>query len=317
MTTILRQKLAVRFVAAVPNATARGLLALLVTGLLWGMVVIGPAFVPDASATSIVGGRFVVLGVVSFTLGRRHLRGADWSRAFQYAFAGFVGYYLLLVFAIQRAGPAPAAAVIGLTPVLYALAGAHRERLAVRRLAGPMAVLLIGLALAQVVEMRSAGERGASDLLMGLGLAVASVLVWIWYGLQNGRYLRSHQVNGTRWTSVVGVAAGILGLPFLLHGLTLGGGIGTAPQNWFAVVIILGFGSAWLGTVAWNAASALLPEAVLGPLLGIELLIGLAYAHLFTRSWPAPITAAGYGLLLAGVVYSVIRVDRLRAAAVA
>lgn len=203
-----------------------------------------------------------------------------------------------------------------MTPVLYALAGARRERLDVRKLAGPGAVLLAGLGLAQVVDLRGVGSTGLSSLVLGLVLALASVLVWIWYGLENGRYLRTTLVNGTAWTSVVGVAAGLLGLPFLAHGLVVSSaGIGSAPTTWFAVVIVLGMGSAWLGTVAWNAASTLLPDSLIGPLIGVEILVGLAYAHAFTRSWPAPITALGYVLLLGGVVFSVVRVDRLRATA--
>lgn len=313
-----RTKVADHFVRAIPSTTVRGLLALIATSLLWGLVVVAPEFVADASATSIVGGRFVVLGLVSAIVGRRHLHRevraqVPWGRAFRYAFAGFVGYYLLLVLAVQRAGPAPVAAVIGVTPVLYALAGARRERLDLRKLAGPGAVLLAGLGLAQIVDLREAGSTGMGGLLSGLVLALASVVVWIWYGLENGRYLRTGVVSGTTWTSIVGVAAGALGLPFLAHGLFFtSAGIGSAPNAWFAVIIVLGMGSAWLGTVAWNAASTLLPESLLGPLIGVEILVGLGYAHAYTRSLPAPITALGYVLLLGGVVFSVVRVDRLR-----
>lgn len=320
MTTLVREHLGPAFVRAVPNQTVRGVLALVATGLLWGLVVVGPEVVADASATSIVGGRFVTLGIVSAILGRHHLRGTDraidWGRALRYGLAGFVGYYLLLVLAIQRAGAAPVAAVIGLTPVLYALAGAHRERLDVRRLAGPMAVLLIGLGLVHLVTLQHAdGTSGVAELVTGLGLALASVVVWIWYGLDNAEYLRTSGRSGTQWTSTVGVAAGVLGVPFLLHGATIGGGVGSDPLLWLAVVVVLGAGSAWLGTVAWNAASTLLPESVVGPLLVIELLIALTYAHLWAGSWPGAVTIGGYVLLIVGVVLAVVRVDRLRARA--
>ncbi len=301
-----------RFVTAVPNPTVRGLLALLATGLLWGLVVIGPELVPDASATSIVGGRFVVLGAVSFVAARGRFVGVPWKRAFAYAFAGFTGFYLLMVIGVQKAGAAPIAAIIGLTPVLYAIAGARAERLDLRRLAGPLAVLLIGLGAVHVVDLREVGHAGSQDLLVGLGFGLASTLVWLWYGLDNGRYLRSNHVNNAQWTNAVGLAAGILGVPFLLHGVTIGGGVGSDAGRWAVVVVVLGVGSAWLGTVAWNAASKLLPESLLGPLLVVELLIGVSYAHLLAGSWPSPATLAGYALLVAGVVLSVRTADRLR-----
>lgn len=302
-----------RFVHAVPDPTARGLLALLATGLLWGLVVVGPELVPGASATSIVGGRFVVLGAVSFGAARGRFVGIEWRRAFAYAVAGFVGYYLLLVLGIQRAGAAPVAALIGITPVLYAVAGARAERLDVRRLAGPLAVLLIGIALVHAVDLTAVRQAGGVELLVGLGFGLASTLVWLWYGLDNGRYLRRSLVNGTQWTNAVGFAAGVLAVPLLVHGVTFGGGVGPDPLRWVAVVVVLGMGSAWLGTVAWNAASRLLPESLLGPLLVVELLITLVYAHAFTRAWPAPVTAVGYVVLVLGVVLSVVQVDRLRA----
>ncbi len=313
----LRSDVARTFVALIPSTTVRGLLALLATGLLWGLVVVGPEFVPEASATSIVGGRFVVLGLASAILGRRRLRGIDWPRAARYAVAGFTGYYLLLVLGIQRAGAAPVAAVIGITPVVYAIVGARRERLDVRRLAGPLAVMLLGIGVVNLVDLRSVGAAGAMDLLVGLGFAAASVVVWIWYGLDNGRYVRTSGIGGTRWTSAVGVAAGVMAVPLLVHGLTIGGGVGRSPETWLMVVVVLGLGSAWLGTVAWNAASTLLPESVIGPLLVVELAVGLVYAHLFAHSWPAPVTMAGYVLLGAGVVLSVVRVDALRVSAAA
>lgn len=313
----MTQLVARRFVAAVPDPTVRGLLALLATGLLWGLVVIGPELVPGASATSIVGGRFVVLGAVSLVAARGRLAGIPWRRAFAYALAGFVGYYWLLVLGIQRAGAAPVAALIGVTPVLYAIAGARAERLDVRRLAAPLGVLLIGIVLVHAVDLRAAGSAGGVDTMVGLALGLASALVWIWYGLSNGRFLRASGLGGTRWTNAVGVAAGVLAVPFLLHGVLVGGGVGPDPVRWSLVVLVLGMGSAWLGTVAWNAASALLPESLLGPLLVVELLIALVYAHVFAGAWPAPVTLAGYLVLVVGVVLCVLAVDRLRARAVA
>ncbi len=151
-------------------------------------------------------------------------------------------------------------------------------------------------------------------MAVGFALGLASILVWLWYAIDNGRFLRRTHVNSTQWTSAVGFAAGVLALPLLGHGLVTGG-VGPDPMRWLLVVLALGFGSAWLGTVAWNAASKLLPESLIGPLLVIELVIGLAYAHMFTSSWPAPVTAAGYGVLVVGTVLSVIKVGRLRALA--
>lgn len=300
-----------RPVAGSLEAMLIGLLALLATCLLWGLTVVAPVVVPAASATAIVGGRFVVLGVVALLVGARRWRALGWPHlqtwrlAARLAAQGFVGFYLLLVLAIQLAGPGPAAAVIGCTPVAYALAGARRERLALRPLGAPVAVMALGLAVVHGLDLATADAGGVAPMIAGMLCATAGLIVWIGYGLDNAAHVRTPGVDLLSWTCTVGVAAGALSLPLLAHaGLT--GGIGPQPGRWAAVVVVLGVGSAWMGTRAWNIASSRLPEVVIGPLLVGELVASLAYVHLLAGTRPSPVALTGYGLLVVGVVASLL-----------
>lgn len=298
--------------ARVPDGV-RGVLALLVAAGLWGLVVVGPDLVPGASASAIVGGRFVVLGLVAGVMSRGSLRGRGWGRALRYAAAGFVGYYLLLVVGIRLAGAAPAAVVLGLTPVAYAIVGARHDRLDLRALGAPLAIVTAGLLLVHAVDLSHTAAGSVWSVVAGLAVTGASVAVWMWYGLDNGRFLRGGDVDAGAWTATVGMAAGLLSAPLLGHAL-LTGGVGPDVGRWALVSAVLGIGSAWLGTMAWNTAARLLPESVVGPLLVVELLAALAYAHLVAGRLPDALTALGYLLLLLGGAHSMVRVTRLRAA---
>jgi drug/metabolite transporter (DMT)-like permease len=47
------------------------------------------------------------------------------------------------------------------------------------------------------------------------------------------------------------------------------------------------------------------PTALAGQLIVFETLAALAYAFAVRREWPAPLTFAGVGLLVAGVLWAV------------
>lgn len=296
-----------------PSDTAVGVLALIAAAGLWGLVIIGPDLLPHTSTSAIVGGRFVVLGLVAAIASRGRLRGRDWPRAFRYAFAGFVGYYALLVVGIRFAGAAPAAVVMGLTPVAYALIGARSERLDLRALAAPLTIVTAGLLLVHAVDLGSVGAASVGGMLVGLLITAASVALWMWYGVDNGRHLRTGAVDSRAWTTTVGIAAGVMSAPIFGHAV-LTDGIGPDVGRFAVVVVVLGVGSAWLGTMAWNVAARLLPESLVGPLLVVELLVALVYAHLVGGHLPALPTTIGYLLLMGGGVLTIRGVSRQRAA---
>jgi len=297
--------------------TSGGLLAMLATGALWGTVFIGPELVAGTPATAVVGGRYVLFGLAAGVLGRRHLRAAPWGRATQFALTGFVGCYLLVVLAVQRAGAAPITVLVGTTPVVYAIVGARRAGFDARRLAGPLAVLLTGIVLVNVVDIRQTTGRSTGDLVAGLALGLGAVAMWTWYGLHNATWLRTSNWSSSAWTAVVGAATGVLALPVLLHGLVIADA--SVTPRLVGVWVVLGLGPAWLGTITWNVASRLLPETITGPLLVIETMFALGYAHVLHGTFPTPLTMLGYVLLMVGVVgaYATVTLagPRVRAAA--
>jgi drug/metabolite transporter (DMT)-like permease len=66
----------------------------------------------------------------------------------------------------------------------------------------------------------------------------------------------------------------------------------------------VGLFASWLGTLCWNEASQRLPTTVAGQLIVFETLAALAYAFVLRHAWPAPLTAVGIALLIAGVAWA-------------
>ena len=83
-------------------------------------------------------------------------------------------------------------------------------------------------------------------------------------------------------------------------------------------MISVGLLASWLGTLCWNEASQRLPTTLVGQLIVFETLSALAYAFMLRGQWPAPQTALGIALLVAGVLAALrIRPERVAASTVA
>ncbi len=100
-----------------------GILAGLAAGALWGLVFVAPRMTPGLSAVDLTAGRFISFGAVSvvamlLTLRTRRLPNLHQAfAALGMSVLGFTGYYLLLALAIQDAGTAAPALIIGTIPI--------------------------------------------------------------------------------------------------------------------------------------------------------------------------------------------------------
>jgi drug/metabolite transporter (DMT)-like permease len=98
--------------------------------LAYGTAFLVPETLPKVSAVEITMGRYVVYGALSAVLllttargrWRRFGRGV-WGTALLLGLTGNVGYYLLVVLAVQQAGAPLTALVVGALPVTLAVAG--------------------------------------------------------------------------------------------------------------------------------------------------------------------------------------------------
>lgn len=324
------------------HALATGTLFALAAGLMWGLVFVAPALLADYPAVLLTMGRYLAFGVIALPLAAidrsalRELSRADWREAFKLSAVGNLLYYICLAGAIQRAGGALPAMIIGTLPVVIAITanlrgGAQATRVPWARMLPSLLLIAAGLACVNQEE----SERLAVDadlLRYGLGalLAVGAVACWTWYPIRNGEWLRAHPGRSPRaWAT----AQGLVTLPlsalgyaaFWLWTMATHGGSGGAtpdfamplgpqPMLFVGLMLTLGLLASWLGTLCWNEASQRLPPVLAGQLIVFETLSALAYAFVLRGQWPPLLTLLGAALLVAGVA-SALRSGRAIAVA--
>ena len=292
-------------------------------GVMWGLVFVGPLLLPDYPPAVLSCGRYLAFGLIALPMawfdrrGLTQLRRADWIEALKLTAIGNLLYYLCLAGAIQRAGGALPTVIVGTLPVVIAICANVRDHrrdgsLPWRRLLAPLLLILSGIACVNHDELRKlAVDPGAhARHLGGALLAAAAVACWTWYPLRNADWLRAHAGRNPRvWATAQGLAtlplalAGYAGAMTWLHasGAALPLPLGPRPLVFAGMMVAIGLFASWLGTLCWNQASQRLPTALAGQLIVFETVAALAYVFLWQGHWPAPLTAAGIALLLAGV----------------
>ena len=101
-----------------------GVVFALAAGLMWGMIFVGPLFIPDYPGTLQSAGRYVAFGLVVLPLAwlsRRRLKRLareDWIEAIKLSLIGNLLYYACLASAIQRTGAPVSTMIIGTLPVV-------------------------------------------------------------------------------------------------------------------------------------------------------------------------------------------------------
>jgi drug/metabolite transporter (DMT)-like permease len=308
--------------AALVTGTAFALAA----GLLWGSVFVAPLLLPDDPPALLSVGRYLAFGLIALPLAwwerarMRELTRADWREATRLALVGNLLYYLFLAAAIQRAGGPLPTMIIGTLPVVIAVVSNLRDhardgRLAWHRLAPSLLLIGAGIALVNRSEMAQLGadaDRGRHAV--GALLALGAVVCWTWYPIRNADWLRNHPGRSPRtWATAQGVATlPLAALGYAALWAASAGGLvapvalpfGRTPALFVGLMLALGLLASWLGTLCWNEASQRLPTTLAGQLIVFETLAALAYAFMLRGQWPAPATAAGIALLVAGVLFA-------------
>ncbi len=307
------------------HALITGTLYALAAGLMWGLVFIAPALLPEYPAALLTVGRYLAFGLIALPLAwldrqrLAQLSRADWLEALKLAAVGNLLYYLCLSAAIQRAGGPLPTMLIGTLPVVIALVSNRRDaqrdgRLPWARMAPSLALIAAGIACVNHAELQALQGRSDAGLLRyasGALLAVGAVACWTWYPLRNADWLRAH---ADRSPSTWATAQGLATLPLALagsaafwawqaaNGSTFELPLGPTPERFLALMFAIGLFASWLGTRCWNEASQRLPTSLAGQLIVFETLAALAYAFMLRGQPPPPATAAGVVLLVAGVL---------------
>jgi drug/metabolite transporter (DMT)-like permease len=309
-----------------------GVLFALAAGLLWGLVFVAPLLLPEYPAALLSVARYLAFGLVALPLALidwrrlRELTRADWAEAARLALIGNLLYYVLLAAAIQRAGGPLPTMIIGTLPVVIAIVSNLRRadptrrrdgRLPWRRLAPSLLLIVAGIALVHHEELalwRAAPAMDEGDYVLGALLAVGAVVCWTWYPIRNADWLRAHPDRSPRvWATAQGVATLPLALAGLLvllawdgatGGLRFDWPLGPTPGEFVALMLAIGLLASWVGTRCWNEASQRLPTTLAGQLIVFETLAALGYAYLLRGQAPGAASAAGIGLLVAGVFWA-------------
>lgn len=306
-----------------------GIAAGLGAGAMWGLSFIAPLAVAPYTAFDVTAGRYVVFGLSSAVIllaarraVLRELSAADWRVALWLGLLGYVVYYLLVAFAVQLAGAALPALVVGCLPILLAIYANIREKaIAWRALLAPLAAIAAGLAL---VNLEAALQAPTIDsrlaLAAGLALAIAATLVWMWYAIVNADALkRRPRMDAVAWAGLTGLGAGagmvLLGLPGVALGMSeipTHGLLRTEAIPLIVWSLATGLLSSWFATYLWSLAAQRLPLALSAQLIVSETLFALLFGFIHAQRWPSAFEAAGALLLVAGVMLGTYRFYRAR-----
>lgn len=191
-------------------------------GALWGLVFLAPQLLAAFSPLQLALSRYLAYGAVAALVlaprARRtaaRLGRAEWWALVRLSLLGNLIYYVLLGSAVQWAGGAATALIIGLLPVVVTVIGTRAAgAVGLRRLAAPCALCVAGVALVAVDTLQRDGGAQASNLgtrVAGLLCAVGALISWSVYSIGNARWLRRRaDLSSQDWSLLTGVVTGAL-----------------------------------------------------------------------------------------------------------
>jgi drug/metabolite transporter (DMT)-like permease len=295
-----------------------GILAALFAAFVWALNFIVPFVIGGYSVFDLALIRFAVTGLICLVfilIRRREVRALtvrDWVLTLWLGVIGYLGYFLALVGAATYAGPVVAPAIIGLVPIVLAIAGNWRQRTVPwRALAIPLALTALGLILVHVNSTQHVSAGLSSPI--GIALAISAVLLWTWFGLLNQEALLRHpKMDPAIWTAMImlGAAAGML--TFAPIGYVAGTfQFPTLGLRWHSAAALYGWsiGLALVATIggalAWTIASQRLPVALAAQLVVMEAVFGALVGLAIHRRWPTATEITGMAVLVAGVLKAI------------
>lgn len=283
-------------------------------GALWGLVFLAPRLTADFSAAQISVARYLAYGVIATALAapgwralKAKLTGRDWLALAWLGLAGNIVYYIFLAVAVQLAGAAPAALIVGLLPVVITIAGTQEEgAVPLRKLAPSLALAVAGVALISFAALAhgTTGAQSWQGRLAGLACAAGALASWGVFAVGNTRCIRRlPQISSHDWSLLLGVVTGAEALLLALPVFLWPGAV--HPQmDWTRFILAsLGtaIGASVIGNGFWNYASRLLPLTMTAQLVVFETLFALLYSFIADDRWPSPFEAMAIVALVLGV----------------
>ncbi|MHC1479130.1 DMT family transporter [Frateuria aurantia] len=284
-------------------------------GAMWGLVFLAPVVLKDCPPLQVCIGRYVAYGLLSVVLlapGWRALRGhislAEWRALAWLSLAGNLVYFVLVVMAVQMAGGAATSLIVGMVPVVVALASSRLpDATPLRQLLLPLALSVAGVGL---IAYQSLAHAGASQPLvtrcLGLACAFGALLSWSGYSIGNSRWLaRRSDLSGHQWSLLTGLVTGAeacLLIPVLA--VTAGDQWLQPRSGWtsyLGVSAAIALLASVVGNACWNRASKQLPLALSGQMVVFETLFALLYTFVWHQRGPSLVEVVAMLCLLSGV----------------
>lgn len=284
-------------------------------GALWGLVFLAPQLLRDFSPLQLSVSRYLGYGLVAACvlaprwprLRGRLGRAEAWALV-RLSLLGNLAYYVLLGSAVQWAGGAATALIIGLLPVVVTLIGSRAAgAVALSRLAAPSALGLAGVALVAFEALHGAAPRSGSLATRAAGLACAfgALLSWSAYSVCNARWLsRRPDLSGGDWSLLTGIVTGALALLLAVPAFGFDPAR-HAPADWtrfWGIALVLAVFASVLGNACWNRASRRLPLTLVGQMIVFETVFALLYGFLWEARLPTVLETVAIACLLGGVL---------------
>jgi drug/metabolite transporter (DMT)-like permease len=231
--------------------------------------VFSPAVIAEVGAVQLTGARWfialVVLVPLAFSLEKPRwsvIRG-EWKTHLVQSLLGYVGYTLLLYFALEMTSPVTAAVLVALNPATIAIAAHFVLNDRVSRLA----MLGIGVSFVGAVVVVLGGQS-LFELSLGLGdvLLLLATLLWTAYSMVAPR-VKTPPITAT--TVQAGIA-GLIMIPVMAIDLLAGntGWTSLDSSGWIGVV--------WIGLIPsagayflWNISSEWIGPSRTGTFLNL------------------------------------------------
>jgi drug/metabolite transporter (DMT)-like permease len=299
-----------------------GIFAGLTAGALWGLIFIAPLGVAPYTGVDLAIGRYLVFALTSLFVfaairaSRIKLTLREFGTGIFLGMLGYGAFYGFLVIAVAHAGPQIAALVIGLLPILLAIAGNidGGKQLPWKSLFAPILMIGAGLALVHgwaLFDADTPQQRG--QIAFGILAALGSVASWVGFGIINARALAKRpDMNTLTWTGLHGVGAGIgillfgaAAVPFGLVRLHELGFVWPEAKPLLIWSLVVGFFGAWVASYLWVVATKRLPLVLSGQLFVAEPGFGVIYGFVWQQRLPNWAEAIGIIAVFGGVLIGI------------
>ena len=295
------------------RGTAQGVSA----GALWGLVFLAPQVLHGFAALQLSAARYLAYGAIAVVLIAPRWRAlwprlgrSDLGALVQLALLGNIVYYLMLATAVQWAGGAATALIIGLMPLVVAVLGSREPgAVPLRRLVAPLALGGLGTVLVGW-EALQGGHGPGGDLITraaGLLCGFGALACWTGYTVVNRRWLaRRPDFSAHDASLLVGVMTGALALGLAVPAFA-GPSSAHTPADWlgfWGMALTVAVFASVVGNACWNRAGRLLPLALMGQMIVFETLFGMLYGFLWDGRGPTVREVTAVLCLLGGVVWS-------------